>query len=89
MQERQQEISQAGVKAKNNKHEMLKKYTKDLFEQQHNLNKKLTINNFANKTENIKKLQEYAKEIEYNWCNSDYSLSIRRMLYSKKKKDIQ
>lgn len=89
LQERQQEISQAGVKAKNNKHEMLKEYAKDLFEQQHSLNKKLKINAFANKAENIKKLQEYAKEIEYNWCNSNYSLSIRRMLYSKKKKDIQ
>lgn len=87
--ERQQEISKAGVKAKNNKHEMLKKYAKDLFEQQHSLNKKLTINNFANKEENIIELQEYAKTIEYNWCNSDYSLSIRRMLYSKRKQNIQ
>ena len=89
LQERQLEISNAGVKAKNDKHERLKKYTKDLFEQQKNLNKKLTINHFANKEENIKKLQEYAKEIAYNWCNSDYSLSIRRMLYKKKKKNIQ
>ena len=89
LQERQQEISQAGVKAKNHKHDLLKEHAKDLFEQQQRLNQKLTKNAFANKEDNIKKLQEYAKEINYKWENSDLSLSIRRMLYPKKKKDTQ
>lgn len=80
---RQQEISRAGVLARNNKHKQLKEYTKALFDEQKSKKSKLTINAFSNDKDNQKQIETYAKKIVYNWLNNDKSLSIRRMLYPK------